>query len=281
MPHGNILATLAHYFAKDRSKRSLAWNLRATNLVALKHRYTVWLTALMSPLPNAIVAVSQPAADFHLHHGYRPKSLKIIHNGVDTDKFHPNPAARAAIRDSLGIGAEETVAIHVARLDPMKNHGLFLEAIQLLPQIRGLLVGAGTETLSLPKNALALGLRRDVDALYASADIVVSTSSYGESFGNVIAEGMSTGCIPIATDVGLFRYLIDDTGRVIAPNNRGALVAGLEEIIALNLAERTNRKGIARARIVENFSIAKMIDDYAAFYTSFVGGPLGAELSRR
>jgi glycosyltransferase involved in cell wall biosynthesis len=92
---------------------------------------------------------------------------------------------------------------------------------------------------------------------------------------------MSTGCIPIATDVGLFRYLIDDTGRVIAPNNRGALVAGLEEIIALNLAERTNRKGIARARIVENFSIAKMIDDYAAFYTSFVGGPLGAELSGR
>lgn len=281
MPHGNLLATLSHYFAHDRSKRGLAWNLRATNLLALKHRYTVWLTALMSPLPNAIVAVSQPAADFHLHHGYRPRRLKIIHNGVDTDKFQPNPSARVAIRNSLGIGAEETVAIHVARLDPMKNHGLFLEAIRFLPQIRGLLVGAGTETLSLPKNALALGLRRDVDALYASADIVVSTSSYGESFGNVIAEGMSTGCIPIATDVGLFRHLVDDTGQVIAPNNKDALVAGLEEILALDFVGLMNRKILARARIVENFSIAKMIDNYAAFYASFLGGPLGADLSRR
>ena len=75
-------------------------------------------------------------------------------------EFRPDPVDRTALRAELGTADDAIVAIHVARLNPMKDHASFLKAMQALPQMRGLLVGAGTETLDLPGNVGALGLRR-------------------------------------------------------------------------------------------------------------------------
>ena len=47
-------------------------------------------------------------------------------------------------------------------------------AMAALPHLHGILIGAGTEALSLPDNVQALGLRHDVRRFYMAADIVVS-----------------------------------------------------------------------------------------------------------
>jgi len=267
MPHGNLAAALAHRLARDYGARRLIWGLRASNVQSFKHLRMVWLTSRLSSWPDAIIAASEEAADFHVQHGYRRELITTVHNCVDTIRFRPNNAARESIRRQLNIRDTDVVVIHVARVDPMKNHAMFIESVRRLPNVRGLLVGSGTESLPLPGNAIALGVRRDMEALFAASDIVVSTSSYAEGFGNVVAEGMSAGCIPIATDVGGFRSLIGDTGDVIQPGDTEGFVkvlAAVSEEIKQTGAVR--RKAQARTRILNSFAIANMVDRYEAVY---------------
>lgn len=119
------------------------------------------------------------------------------------------------MRKELGLSFDAVVAIHVARVNSMKDHESFLAAMAEVPNVEGLLAGAGTESLSVPTNAKALGLRRDVNRLYAAADVVVSTSVYAEGFSNIIAEGMSCGLVPFTTDAGDARLIVGDVGRII------------------------------------------------------------------
>jgi glycosyltransferase involved in cell wall biosynthesis len=173
-----------------------------------------------------------------------------------------------AVRAELGIPADALVAIHVARNDPMKDHASFLAAMASQPQVRGLLVGAGTEAFALPGNVRALGLRRDVERLYAASDIVVSTSAYAEGFSNAIAEGMSAGLIPIATDVGDARIVVDDTGTVVPLKDAAAVAAAIGKVAASTPPERTAQGRCARARIVEQFSLDMAVERYERLYRS-------------
>jgi glycosyltransferase involved in cell wall biosynthesis len=101
--------------------------------------------------------------------------------------------------------------------------------------------------------------------LYAAADIVVSTSAFGEGFSNAIAEGMSAGLLPIATDVGDARRIIADTGRVVPPADPPALASAIAQECAS--PQDLAAKGLcARARIAENFSVAKFVDAFARLY---------------
>jgi glycosyltransferase involved in cell wall biosynthesis len=197
-----------------------------------------------------------------------PRRMEVITNGVDTEKFARNPAARARLRTELEIASDAEVAIHVARTDPMKNQAMFTETLAKLPHITGLLVGAGTEALPLPQNCRALGLRRDVAELYAAADFVVSTSAFGEGFSNALAEGMSAGLIPVATDVGDARHLVGEAGFVIPAGDARALAQALEASARMARNEREVLAMRARNRIVEKFSLARAVDRYANLYAA-------------
>jgi glycosyltransferase involved in cell wall biosynthesis len=113
-----------------------------------------------------------------------------------------------------------------------------------------------------------LGLRRDVADLYAVADFVVSTSTFGEGFSNAIAEGMSAGLVPVATDVGDARKLVSETGFVVAPDDSHALVQALQSLARMSRIERDALGLQARSRIVEQFPLEKAIDSYAQLYAA-------------
>ncbi len=193
MYHGNVFAALAHRVAGAGNRRRLYWNLRASNMDAARYDRIIRFGAWLSRWPDLIIANSKAGAAFHLGRGYHPRRLEVIGNGVDTQKFRPDRDARAAIRAELGIPMDAVVAIHAARVDPMKDHVTSLAALAAAPQVVGLLAGAGTEALTVPPNVRALGLRHDLTRLYAGADLVLSSSAFGEGFSNAIAEGMSAG----------------------------------------------------------------------------------------
>jgi glycosyltransferase involved in cell wall biosynthesis len=270
MYHGNLVAYLIHRLMPGRKDRRLLWNLRASNMDDERYGRLLHWSAKISGAPNVIIVNSSAGATFHLSRGYRPRRIEVIHNGIDTKRFVPNPTVRARLRTELGIPSDAKVAIHVARTDPMKNQAMFIETMAKLPRITGLLVGAGTEFLSLPQNCRALGLRRDVADLYAVADLVVSTSAFGEGFSNVIAEGMSAGLIPVATDVGDARDLVGETGFVIPPGDMHALLQVLEVSTEIDQHQRDALAMRARNRIIEQFSRAKSIDRYAKLYSDFL-----------
>ena len=266
MYHGNILAALAHRLAGRRGGRRLYWNLRASNVDDERYGGVLRIGALMSSWPDLVIANSQAGAKFHIDRGFKPRQIDVIRNGVDTQKFNPDADVRATLRAQLGIPAGAVVAIHAARVDPMKDHALVLAAMAALPQIHGLLVGAGTETLTVPPNVCSLGMRRDLARLYAAADIVISSSAFAEGFSNVIAEGMSVGLVPIATDVGDSREIVGDTGCVVPTRDVTKMTAALAAAARESAPERLNRGLRARARIVERFPLGTMVDAYARVY---------------
>jgi len=268
MYHGNTLAAFAHRLAHRSTQRRLYWNLRASNVDVARYGRVVRLGAMLSRWPDLMIANSQAGAQFHIDHGFRPRRMVVIGNGVDTQKFRPDAEARAALRALLGIPADAVVAIHAARVDPMKDHPALLAAMAAVPHVHGLLVGAGTEALRVPENVRALGLRRDLARLYASADIVVSSSSFGEGFSNAVAEGMSVGLIPVATDVGDAREIVGDTGYMVAPGDVASLAGALAAAASGSAADRLARGLRARARMIGQFPLSMTIDAYARLYDS-------------
>ncbi len=116
--------------------------------------------------------------------------------------------------------------------DPMKDHQSFLAAMTELPHVQAMLIGAGSKDLRAGSNIMCLGGRDDVPRLLAAADVVVSSSAFGEGFSNAIAEGMACGLPAVATAVGDAHLIVGDTGLVVPPSNpacarrRGPVVDG-------------------------------------------------------
>ena len=271
MYHGDIVSTLVHRFAPGRCRRRLMWGIRCSNMDLDRHARLIRAEALLSRAPDIVVVNSAAGADAHLAHGYRPRRLEIIANGIDTGRFRPDAAQRAAQRKALGIADGRRVAINVARVDPMKDHAGLLAAVRELPDLLLLLVGAGTEALTLPDNARTLGVREDIPALLTAADIIVSGSAYGEGFSNALAEGMSAGLAPVATDVGDARLIVGEAGPAVPPGAPDALRAALSNVMALSDAELAERGATARAHIVDAFAIERMVERFADLYRDAAG----------
>jgi glycosyltransferase involved in cell wall biosynthesis len=267
MYHGNLFAALAHRMAPGSTSRALFWTLRASNMDAKRYQWIVRLSAYLSGWPNVIIANSESGAAFHKAQGYKPRQIVVIDNGIDTNRFRPDQAERAAVRQELGISHNEPVVIHIARVDPMKDHQTFLKAMAKVPSVTALMVGRGTDRLETHPNVKALGLRHDVTRLYAAADIVVSSSAFGEGFSNAIAEGMSAGLVPIATDVGDARRIVGDTGHIVSPADVDALAAAIRQECA-SMPERKAKGLLARRRIVDNFTIARSVAAFSSLYES-------------
>lgn len=266
MYHGDLAASLSHNLSPGKSDRKLFWNLRASNMDARRYARIVRMSALLSRQVDVAVANSQAGIAFHRDHGFRPGRFALIDNGVNTDKFRPDAETRRQVRTELGIADDAVVVIHVARVDPMKDHASFIVAMTQLPSVTALMIGDGTEILTVPPNVFALGLRRDTYRLFAAADLVASTSAFGEGFSNVIAEGMSAGLVPVVTDVGDARRIVGETGFVVAPADPLAFASALNEAAALPAEERRRRGLAARDRIAAKFSLEHAADAFARLY---------------
>jgi glycosyltransferase involved in cell wall biosynthesis len=266
MYHGDVSATLAHYLAPGRRDRRLFWNIRASNMDSRRYGRLIRLNAWLSRFPDLVLANSQTGLDFHLAKGYQPYRTKVIPNGIDVDKFRPDPRKRRKARSEFGLKEGAVVAVHVARVDQMKDHKTFLSAMAMTPQVQGLMIGTDTERLDSPSNVRGLGVRSDLDQLYAAADAVVSSSAFGEGFSNVLAEGMSAGLVPISTDIGDARVILGDTGRFFPVQDSQALAKELAAFAALPATERRSRGLIARKRIEDNFTLAMAVDHFAELY---------------
>lgn len=267
MYHGDIAATLMRGLVPGWRKGRLIWGIRASDMDGTRYGRLVRLCARLSPLADVIVANSKSGADFHVAQGYRAGCLTVIPNGIDTAHFQPCKRERARVRGELSIPVDACVAIHVARVDAMKDHETSLAAVSMANVI-GIYVGDGTAALVSGSDVRLLGRRTDVDRLYAAADIVISTSSFGEGFSNGLAEGMSSGLVPVATDVGDASLIVGDTGVVVSPRDAAAFAAALSAEARRPSAERRARGLRARQRIVDTFALDRMIDAFAQLYRS-------------
>lgn len=213
------------------------------------------LNCLLARFADLIVCNSQAGRDYYAARGYPHGRMRVVPNGIDTVRFHP--------REKQAAPSTARVFGLVGRLSPMKDHATFLRAAALVPEARFVIVGSGDETYAQQMRDLSqqLGIadrvtwqpaQEDMPAVYAGFDCLVNSSAFGEGFSNVIAEAMACGVPCIASDVGDSAWLIGDKTRVFPAGDHKALALCMRELPA-NSAD-------TRQRIVDNFSVERLIE---------------------
>lgn len=158
----------------------------------------------------------------------------------------------------------------------MKDYATFLEAAKLIvarhPEVRFLIVGAGTEAVEIPPELTAhvqvLGERHDLPELTAALNIAVSSSAFGEGFPNVVGEAMACAVPVVATDIGDTRWVMGDTGHVVPPRDPLALANACIGILEAGIT----RDDAARERMVRHFSLESVLEQFGELITT-AGGP--------
>lgn len=284
MYHANLLGGLA---ARMAGRPPVIWGLRQSDLDPKRTKATTRLIAnlgarLSRRLPTRILACAHTVRRVHKEMGYDTAQMVVVPNGFDGDVFRPDSAARARVRCELGIGEDDLVIGLPARFDPQKDHATFLKAAAIVHATdpRAVFALCGTHITAdngnlrrllaaakLPPSAVRLmGERRDMPAVMAALDMVVSSSAYGEGFPNVLGEGMAAGAVPIATDSGDSRLIVEGIGYVVPVADPAALARAMRDALDLPLAERETRKKAARARVLRNYALSDIAQQYLALW---------------
>jgi glycosyltransferase involved in cell wall biosynthesis len=211
MIHSNILARIvrplapvpvlictAHNIDERGGKVSGRWRI-------LAYRFTDFLCDLTTQ-------VSQAGFERYLQVGAVPGyKIRYIPNGIDTERFRPNPEVRTHLRKNFGFG-DNFIWIAVGRFDPQKDYSNMLQAFAQVIKENSktclLIAGDGplhpemeslAKGLRIDANVKFLGIRQNVPELLNASDAYVMSSAW-EGFGNVLVEAMACGCPVVSTD---------------------------------------------------------------------------------
>jgi glycosyltransferase involved in cell wall biosynthesis len=296
--HGNLaaLAAARAVGATGRSRPPVVWGVRA-GLADLHSEPRATRLALRASARWAggaarIVYNAARSAVEHEAIGYPPDRRAVVPNGFDTARFRPDPDARRATRQALGIPADAPVVGMIARYHAQKDHATFVAAAARLaarrPDAHFLLAGEGVDLgCSALRGAFAaaglaaggpaarvhlLGRRDDTPALFATMD-VAALSSRTEALPNVVGEAMAAGVVPVVTDVGDVRSLLGAVGSVVEVGDAAAMADAWDAALAPAPEVRATRGAAARARIVAEFGLERVASRYAALYTALGAAP--------
>ena len=257
---GNIVASLVGLLFGCKFINSI----RASNMDRKRYRFQILLNRLLSHFAHAVVSNSYRGASYHVAEGFSKKNMLVIPNGINTEEFYKCEAGRLEIRKSLGLDQNTRVFLYAARVDPMKGHDLILSLAERFPETVFLIVGLGTEYLKVPKNVIALGLRRDMRKVYNAADCLISLSNFGEGFPNVIGEAMACGLPVFANDSGDSWRIIGSMGFRSVGANVNEISRELKKLQATQISVAFANK--CASRISSHFSVNQMISLYDRLY---------------
>ena len=221
---------------------------------------------------DAVSCVSDDLAAGLRQAGLPADRLHVIANSVRV------PAARDARLDAeLGLAGAPLV-IAVGRLVEQKNHARFLsaaaEVAAVRPDVRFLVVGDGPLRAELSAQARSLGLedrltltgvRHDVPALAARADLVVFSSDW-EGLSLVALEALAAGTPVLSTPVEGMRDLLEGGAVTVTPTAApGDLARGMIELLA-DPARLEVLGARGRELVAARYSTAAMLDGYERLY---------------
>jgi len=256
----------------------VVWGVRSSNMDLSRYdwfwRLSFFLERKLSRFADLIIVNSYAGMEYSAENGFPMEKMIVIPNGIETANFSPQPTLRKKVRKEWGISDNEILIGLVARLDPKKDHITFLKAAaqvsRVRPDVRFVCVGRGDKVYykrlrhvrdkcGLSGRILWAGSRDDMPAVYNGLDILCLSSAFGEGFPNVIGEAMACGVPCVVTDVGDSARIVGDNGIVVLPGHPGTLASGLLEMIARIEKNKEDLADRLRRRIVEEFSVEKMV----------------------
>ena len=186
----------------------------------------------------------------------------------------------------------------VARLVPIKNHRMFLEAVRIFFQHRPaakvlfLVIGDGlsreiyegiARKRGIQKRVRFLGFRMDLESIYADLDVHVLTSM-NEGSPVAMIESMAAGKPVIATDVGGVRDLLTlypswkneipglrfcREGILLKPGDVKSLVRAIERLVD-DPSLRQAMGAAGRCKAYPKYNVPRLIGDMRKVYEELI-----------
>jgi len=244
---------------------------------------------LLAPLTDSFIGCAEPHAEYLARaEGCPAARIRVIPNGVDTDRFQPlddeTRAESAALRASLDLPQDAPLVGLVAALRPEKHHELFVETAARVhathPACRFLIIGDGERRapieeriaqLDLGETVRLLGTRSDIPQLLQMLDVFLLTS-HMEANPVSIMEAMSCGVPIVAPHVGSIPETVIEgkTGMLVEPAEIDAMADAMATQVRTLLDDRklAAKLGAAgRQHIVDHWSVDTMVRGYEDLVT--------------
>ena len=252
---------------------------------------------------DAVIAVSAGMRDdvLRCYPGVNPDRVHVVHNGIDTDEYRPDPATDALA--AYGVDPDRPSVLFVGRITRQKGLPYLLAAAdRLRPEAQLVLLAGAPDTADIAAEVGALvgALRRarhgvvwveamlpraEVRQFLTHATVFVCPSIY-EPMGIVNLEAMACATAVVATATGGIPEVVADgeTGLLVpiapdpadpygAPRDPGAFAAALADRVNALLDEpataaRMGESG--RRRAVQLFSWATVAATTRDLYVSLL-----------
>lgn len=255
-----------------------------------------WQRSFYRHGPRSILAISEAVKQGFLGDPpFMPSDrIQVLHLGVDTDVFRPQPEVREPVRRELGFEPDAPLITLLARFQSVKGHDVFLRACRLLaqqaPGARMVIAGGNVfgrhsdESFHRSVRAQAemdpllrdrvrfTGWLERADRVLAASDVVVCSSRF-ESFGMAVVEAMASGVPVVSTNVGGPAETVaeGETGYLVPPNRPDRIAARTLALLEdPPLRQRMGQAG--RIRAVERFGLRRYADRFSAVMESLAAG---------
>ena len=175
---------------------------------------------VLKALDNAtqVFSVSDSLKQLAISSGAQERKIRVVGNGVDTNKFYPLP--KNETRDQLNLAGDARVLVTVGGLVERKGFHRVIECLPSLiedyPTLKYLIVGGASaegnweeklkqqvKDLNLESHVIFLGPQPPdkLKNILSAADIFV-LATRNEGWANVLLEAMACGLPIVTTDVG-------------------------------------------------------------------------------
>ena len=186
---------------------------------------------------NKIIAVSDfTRRELLQYYKVKEDKIRVIHNGVDVDKFKP-AADKLKAKAEVGFNPEDKAILSVGRLYARKGLFTLIESMALVTRkfknAKFIIAGKGlsNEMKKLVSYAAKLGVKDNIvftgyfpdkklPRLYQAADVFAFSTFY-ENLPFAVLEALSTGLPVVTTNVGGIPEMIEDgkNGFLVEPSN--------------------------------------------------------------
>ena len=278
MYHACFLTILINFFFKNKK---IIWLIRHGTLNKKYSKNTTILIKsimkLFSNIPKAILYCSKFSKNIHENYGLNNSISKIIPNGVDVGKFKFNSIARNKLRRKFKILKDYFIIGVVGRNNPQKNHKQLFRILSnsKLNKLKIAVVLIGKDVKKFKSNTklnnqnhtfIFLKETKDIHNYYSMFDLNLSLSTYGESFPNVLIEGMSCKIPTIASNIADNKLIIKNKYLIFGQNNDNELINKIIFIFKINRNKLIKLKELSRKNIIDNYSLKKMEKNYELFF---------------
>ncbi len=236
---------------------------------------------------DGLIAVSKATSDFHVAQGLDPLRCRVVHNGVDTERFQPCDSAILRAKLFPSVPATHTILLNVGQICLRKGqldlakavvgllqdhsdvhlafvgqrHSTKQESVDYEAAIQQQFTQAGCGT-----HLHMLGYRDDIPDLMNAADLLVHAARQ-EPFGRTLLEAAASGLPIVATNVGGTPELLrpDTDAILVSSGDVASLKAAIDKTLA-NPELRRSLAASARQRIEANFTVKSAADQLAKFW---------------